>query len=145
MIKAVSFKRILPVIVVASLASLALLAGCSCTPSDETAKDEAIVEEEAVVVVPDNAVDVITKADAKDIALNDAGVLEADAKQLQVTENKLDGVPVYEVDFTFDGVEYDYVIDAETGAILETVVETVVDMDGSAAGSADDGKDGSAA
>lgn len=119
MMKTTSFKSILPLAVAASLVSLALMAGCSCSPMDDTAKDDAVVEEESVVVVPGDADDAVTKDDAKKIALDAAGVTEADAKQLQVTANNVDGVSAYEVVFYVDNVKYEYVIDATTGDILE--------------------------
>ena len=117
----VSFlKRIIPVVVVASLASVALLAGCSCSPTDDTAKDDAVVEEESVTVVPENTT-YISKDEAKSIALEYENLLETDAKNMQVTENVMDGVKVYEVTFEVDDVKYEYVIDATTGDILEYV------------------------
>ena len=117
----VSFlKRIVPVVVVASLASVALLAGCSCSPTDDTAKDEVVTEEDAVVVVPDDTA-AISKDEAKAIALEDAGFMESEVKDLQVTENSVDGAKAYEVVFSVDDAKYEYVIDAATGDILEFV------------------------
>ncbi|MBE6006339.1 MAG: hypothetical protein E7238_04165 [Sarcina sp.] len=66
----------------------------------------------------------ISKADAKKIALEDAGLSEQD-----VTINKCkldfdDGVKTYDVEFrNAEGYEYEYEIDAETGKILDKDVE----------------------
>lgn len=59
----------------------------------------------------------ITEAKAKEIALADAGVKEADTAYLKVKTDNDDGVKVYEVEFYAGGTEYDYEIDAATGKI----------------------------
>ena len=65
----------------------------------------------------------ISEDEAKRIALEDAGVAEADTDYLRVNFDRDDGVPVYDVEFTdipgTNGTvtEYDYEIDAATGAI----------------------------
>ena len=60
----------------------------------------------------------ITREEAQNIALREAGVSTEDA----VFENKEfdldDGSPVYELEFRANGVEYEYDIHAETGEIL---------------------------
>ncbi len=61
----------------------------------------------------------ITEDDAKQTALNDAGVAEQDTTGLYVNRETDDGVDKYEVHFMVGTVEYDYDIDANTGAILE--------------------------
>lgn len=61
----------------------------------------------------------ISEEEAKNIALTDAGVSEADVTQLTVHLDTDDGVTKYEVDFNVGQTEYDYDIDATTGAILE--------------------------
>lgn len=61
--------------------------------------------------------DYITASKAKSIALSDAGVKEKDAVFLKVNLDWDDGRAVYEVEFYSGNVEYDYDIDAVTGAI----------------------------
>ncbi|MDO5095238.1 MAG: M56 family metallopeptidase [Peptostreptococcaceae bacterium] len=56
---------------------------------------------------------------AKSIALKDAGLKANNVKFVRVKLDKDDGVGVYDVEFYSNGVEYDYEIDAKTGAILE--------------------------
>lgn len=55
---------------------------------------------------------------AKEIALEHAGVAAADALYLSAKPDYDDGVKVYDVEFYTDGTEYDYEINAETGAVL---------------------------
>ena len=62
---------------------------------------------------------------AKEKAISDAGV---DRNSVKFTKAKLDnddGVAVYEIEFTADGKEYEYDINAETGAIIDKDVETL--------------------
>lgn len=61
--------------------------------------------------------------EAKAIALREADVTETQVTQLKVRQDRDQGVDVYEVEFNYDGQEYDYEINAETGAILEQTVE----------------------
>ena len=61
----------------------------------------------------------ITLDGAIDIAVADAGVARADAR---FTEAKLDAddrVPHYDIEFVYGGYEYEFEINAKTGAIIE--------------------------
>lgn len=61
----------------------------------------------------------ITEAQAKEIALTDAGVSEADVGSfIRITPDWDDGRQVYEVEFYVGTAEYDYDIDVATGTIL---------------------------
>lgn len=61
----------------------------------------------------------ITEDKAKEIALSDAGVQEADTTYLVVKADTDDGVAVYDVEFyvAASKLEYDYEIDAQSGKI----------------------------
>lgn len=59
----------------------------------------------------------VDEAKAKSIALNDAGVKEADTAYLKVKLDYDDDVKVYDVEFYAGGTEYDYEINAATGEI----------------------------
>lgn len=56
---------------------------------------------------------------AKEIALSDAGVSKADATYLHAHLDRDDRVIDYDVEFYSGGKEYDYEINAYTGAIIE--------------------------
>ena len=60
----------------------------------------------------------MTEAEAKAIALADAGVQESDAFFLKVQTDREHGIMVYEIDFYSNGMEYDYDIDISTGEIV---------------------------
>lgn len=65
----------------------------------------------------------ISKDKAKQIAIKDAGVSDKDVSQLSVHLETDDGVRQYEVEFHAGKHEYDYEIDARTGAIRSKDVD----------------------
>lgn len=56
---------------------------------------------------------------AKNIALNHAALTASKVKGLKAELDKEDGVMVYEVEFRYGNYEYEYEINAKTGAILD--------------------------
>ena len=65
----------------------------------------------------------ISASDALRIALEHAGVAAAEAKETKTDLDTDDGVAVYEVEFLAGGYEYEYDIDAATGAVLKAEKE----------------------
>lgn len=59
----------------------------------------------------------ITASEAKNIALKHAGISENKATFVKAEKDYEDGVLVYEVEFYSGNTEYDYEIDANTGAV----------------------------
>lgn len=68
------------------------------------------------VMLPGMLFAAVSRTEAEDIALADAGV--GFTEFLHTERDRDDGRVVYDVEFYADGVEYDYEIDAETGKIL---------------------------
>ena len=66
--------------------------------------------------------DIGTQA-AKSAALRHAGLSESQVRELQAEWDNENGRAVYEVEFKSGGMEYDYVIDAATGAVLDHETE----------------------
>ena len=66
----------------------------------------------------------ITAEEAKQIALEHAGVNEADIRALELETDRDDGRTVYEFSWKVGWTEYDYDIDAATGEILSFSQET---------------------
>lgn len=60
----------------------------------------------------------ITKEAAKKVALSHAGAGEEQVQRFESKQDYEDGRQVYEIEFDFNGFEYDYEIDAKTGEIL---------------------------
>ncbi len=65
----------------------------------------------------------ITKAEAKIVALKDAGLSEAEASALRARLEFDDGRFQYEVDFYSNGTEYEYLIQAKNGEIIARDIE----------------------
>ena len=72
---------------------------------------------------PSGTVQDIGYAKAKSIALNHAGLRENQAYDMDIELDDEDGKLVYEVEFKSGNMEYDYEIDAASGAILKHETE----------------------
>lgn len=85
---------------------------------DSAARTARITTGDRALTTDPNAAAYITADKAKEIALNHAGVKAADAVFLLAGLDWDDGKVCYEVEFYSGNMEYDYDIDAMTGAIL---------------------------
>ena len=65
----------------------------------------------------------LTLEEAKDKALEDAGLSSSDVTYTKEKLERDDGVYVYELEFYTDDAEYDYDINAQTGVIMDKSVE----------------------
>lgn len=63
--------------------------------------------------------DRIGEAAAKSAALSHAGVSESEIRSYDIELDYDDGILIYEIDFKVGSMEYDYEVDAITGAILK--------------------------
>ena len=72
---------------------------------------------------PSGTVQDIGYAKAKSIALNHAGLREHQAYDMDIELDDEDGTLVYEIEFKSGNMEYDYEIDAASGAILKHETE----------------------
>jgi len=97
-----------------------LLTGCAASaeqinngntqPAPATTATDPTATTEAAIISAD---------EAKAIALKDAGLTADQVTGLRAEFDRDDRRPEWEVDFRYDGFEYDYTIHAETGKILE--------------------------
>ncbi|WP_158667299.1 PepSY domain-containing protein [Streptococcus pluranimalium] len=67
----------------------------------------------------------LNQEDAKKKALDAAKVSEKDVDNVRVEEDSDSESPSYDIEFSKDGIEYSYTIDANTGDILEQSSESV--------------------
>lgn len=65
-----------------------------------------------------NANDIGLEA-ARQIALNDVGAVATDVAFTKTKKDKDDGIAIYDIEFTFNSMKYEYEINAATGAITE--------------------------
>ena len=84
------------------------------TPRQSTDRPKATAKPTAK-----DAAETIGRDDALSAALKNAGISPDDAGQVKVEKDREDGRTVYEVEFKADGYEYEYEIDAATGAVLK--------------------------
>ncbi|MGN0786777.1 MAG: PepSY domain-containing protein [Christensenellales bacterium] len=73
----------------------------------------------------------LSEDEIRAIVFNHAGVNANDVREFEIELDDEDGIWVYEVDFKAGSIEYDYVVNAVTGAIIK--VETEIDDDPTAA------------
>ena len=117
--------RIITAFALAALLALSLT-GCAATGaaadsrSGVTATQPAETTEAPAATAgtqPTAGESTITKEQAIAIALEHAGLTEADVTQLRAEYEIDDGVPEYDVEFRHGGWEYEYDIHAQTGEI----------------------------
>ena len=120
-------------VIVTGISLIALLTACGSErqPSVDTKPQPSAAEPAAAAtenpaataqLAPETApaasgAAILTEEDAKNIALPDAGVTEADVTGIRIQLETDHGVQEYEVEFYAGNLEYDYDIDAATGQI----------------------------
>ena len=117
-------KKLISLFLILSL--LVIFAGCRKLQQAEEYLDHKLdVAEEQVEQAVQEAISPtvfsgknITEAEAQAIALEHAGLTEADISRLEVRKDFDDGRQEYDVEFHADRLEYEYEIDAVTGKIL---------------------------
>lgn len=124
------------IVIVCLLVASLFLTGCSNSetensrtvpyPTPDTTVSGDNIIPDGNIIPEDNAIlenvvesTVITKATAKMIALKHAGASGDKVQHFEIKQDFDDGRQVYEVEFYFDGFEYDYEIDAKTSEILQ--------------------------
>ncbi|MBR5809015.1 MAG: PepSY domain-containing protein [Clostridia bacterium] len=110
-------------VIVCLLVATLFISGCSNTETENSttipqATPDTTVTSQTATDKPIESSD-ITKEKAKRIALTHAGASEDKIQRLELKEDREDGRQVYEIEFDFEGLEYDYEIDAKTGEILK--------------------------
>ncbi len=118
---------ILGMAVLASLTAATFMCGCNTanqamnTPERIQAMGSLTeVQQTQPIPIAQQQVSTFTlaQADAKAVALSDAGLNEADAVFTKLGRDTDNGIEKYEIDFYSGNMKYEYDIDANTGAIL---------------------------
>lgn len=91
----------------------------------EQKQEEKSVKEENLSTgqIP-SGISYIGNNSAADIAFSHAGINTSSVRELEIELDEEDGKMVYEIDFKSGNMEYEYVIDALTGSILEQECKT---------------------
>lgn len=96
--------------------SLIGLVGCGTATGQSTRKD--IQARENQIYTASQVSSIITAAEAKKIALEDAGLVSSEVIFIHTNYEIDDGRQLYDVEFYKGLIEYDYEIDAQTGKII---------------------------
>ncbi len=110
-------------VILCLLIATLFITGCSNSETEnsttvpQSTPDTTVSGQVATEKPVENAI--ITKESAKKIALTHAGVSEENAQRFQSKLDWEDGRQVYEIEFDYGSLEYDYEIDAKTGEILQ--------------------------
>lgn len=119
-----------------SAAAVMMLMGTAAFGIDrfESKKEKKARETETRIVLNQaekNGVKLISMKEAKDTALNAAGVNEKEIKYLKIKLDREDdynpAVYIYEVEFLHDGLEYEFEINGENKDILKSDVDSWLD------------------
>ena len=108
------------IILLIAVAFMFLLTGCGTTQEAAPAPTDATAE--ITAGSGDIGID-----KAIEIALQDAGMDKSNATITKQASEIDDGISVYEVSFVSGDMEYDYDIEAATGAIREKSSESIYD------------------
>ncbi len=97
------------------------------TTEPEAAETPAAATAPAADTAPAQQSTGITEAEAKSIALTDAGLAEGDVSITKLATDIDDGVMEWEVEFIYGDTEYSYDIDYNTGAIRGKDLDSIYD------------------
>ncbi|MBQ6390378.1 MAG: PepSY domain-containing protein [Eggerthellaceae bacterium] len=103
-----------------SSAAAAASSSAAATEASSASAAAAEASSPAAAATAQDSNNYIGEDAAKEIALTDAGVAEADCTELNVHLDTDDAVVHYDVEFKAGGSEYDYDIDPATGNILKS-------------------------
>lgn len=110
-------------VILCLLIATLFITGCSNSETEnsttvpQSTPDTTVSGQVATEKPAENAI--ITKESAKKIALTHAGISEENAQRFQSKLDWEDGRQVYEIEFDYGSLEYNYEIDAKTGEILQ--------------------------
>ena len=136
-------KMIIAAVMVTVLGLTIVLAGCSAQQNAPAATQAPAPAATEAVAAPATQAPAATAAPAqqannsgnidlekaKTIAVEDAGLSVSNVNFTKTNLETDDGVQKYEIEFTCNGNEYDYDINAQTGAIMEKSQEIVEPYD----------------
>lgn len=103
-------------ITIGILITALLLTGCAATAEQNTDNTQPKATSSTAAT---QAPKTITEEEAIAIALADAGLTVEQVTGLRAELDRDDGRLEWDVDFRYDGFEYDYTIHAESGKILD--------------------------
>lgn len=113
---------------------LMIFTGCGAAPQQSPLEESVPSDYVEAPVLPDSGADItsdvtaenpgsITIAEAKTVVLENAGLSEENVRFVRMQLESENGASRYDIEFISENVEYDYTVDAVTGAILSMTCE----------------------
>ena len=94
------------------------MAGCGSSGDGQTT-EETTVEATAEETTEAPADEMLTESEALEYALDVEGLYVDDVDDISVQLNTDDGATEYDIAFQYEGVHYEYAVDAYTGDVYE--------------------------
>ena len=94
------------------------MAGCGSSDGEQTT-EETTVEATAEEATEAPADEMLTESEALEYALDVEGLYVDDVDDISVQLNTDDGATEYDIAFQYEGVHYEYAVDAYTGDVYE--------------------------
>ena len=94
------------------------MAGCGSSGDGQTTEETTVeaTAEETTEAPPD---EMLTESEALEYALDVEGLYVDDVDDISVQLNTDDGATEYDIAFQYEGVHYEYAVDAYTGDVYE--------------------------
>lgn len=109
------YKRSIFALTAVIIAAFFMLGACSADKKAETDATET-------QITTDGYQNILDEGSAKGIALTEAGADESSVENLTVESKEADGEQVYVVSFSFNGSDFEYTINAQSGEITEEFI-----------------------
>lgn len=94
------------------------MAGCGSSGGEQTT-EETTVEATAEEATEASADEMLTESEALENALDVEGLYVDDVDDISVQLNTDDGATEYDIAYQYEGVHYEYAVDAYTGDVYE--------------------------
>ena len=94
------------------------MAGCGSSGGEQTT-EETTAEATAEEATEASADEMLTESEALENALDVEGLYVDDVEEISVQLNTDDGAAEYDIAYQYEGVHYEYAVDAYTGDVYE--------------------------
>ena len=93
------------------------MAGCGSSGGEQTTEETTV--ETTAEAAESSAEEMLTESEALENALDVEGLYVDDVEEISVQLNTDDGTAEYDIAYQYEGVHYEYAVDAYTGDVYE--------------------------
>ena len=93
------------------------MAGCGSSDGEQTTEETTV--ETTAEAAESSAEEMLTESEALENALDVEGLYVDDVEEISVQLNTDDGAAEYDIAYQYEGVHYEYAVDAYTGDVYE--------------------------